>query len=113
MVCRVYSLESPRGGDSNEYAQYNIHDKLRKEKIPKISRNTSHLFFVVFLLLFFLSSSEQKLRVSYCDHPLSVSVVVRRLSSVGQVRYWVTWGQKLGHQVKSKEKLVDTLKVTF
>ena len=24
---------------------------------------------------------------------------------------WVTWGQKLGHQVKSKEKLVNTLEV--
>ena len=77
-------------------------------------------------------------RVSYCDHPLSV---IRRppsstislltlwrsqfwpsldetcpeylsLWNLGPVWYWVTWGQKLGHQVKSKEKL-NTLEVTF
>ena len=30
-----------------------------------------------------------------------------------QVRNWVTWGQKLGHQAKSKENLVNTLVVTF
>ena len=89
------------------------------------------------------SSPEQKLRVSYCDHTLSVvrhqSSVVRRqqlvlltlqrsqfwpnldetcpeylpLWNLGQVWYWVTWGKKLGHQVKSKEKLVNTLEVTF
>ena len=35
------------------------------------------------------------------------------LWNLGQVRYWVTWGKKLGHQVKSKEKLVNTLEVTF
>ena len=89
------------------------------------------------------SSPEQKLRVSYCHHPMSVvrrlSSIVRRSSStislltlqrsqfwpnldetwseclplwnLGQVWYWVTWGQKLGHQVKSKEKLVNTLEV--
>ena len=26
----------------------------------------------------------------------------------GQVWNWVTWGQKLGHQVKSKENIVNT-----
>ena len=89
--------------------------------------------------LWIFSSPEQKLRVSCCDHPLSV--VVRHSSStislltlwrsqfwpnldgtcpeclplwnLGQVRYWVIWGQKLGHQVKSKEKLVNTLEVIF
>ena len=35
------------------------------------------------------------------------------LWNLGQVRYWVTWDQKLGHQVTSKEKLVNTLAVTF
>ena len=87
-------------------------------------------------LCFFFSSPEHKLRVSYCHHPMSV---VRHSSStislltlkrsqfwpnldetwseclplwnLGQVRYWVTWVEKLGHQVKSKEKLVNTLEV--
>ena len=26
---------------------------------------------------------------------------------------WITWGEKLGHQTKSKENLVNTLEVTF
>ena len=33
--------------------------------------------------------------------------------NLGQVRYWVTWGQKLGHQVRSKDNIVNTLEVTF
>ena len=32
---------------------------------------------------------------------------------LGQVRNWVTWGQKLGHLAKSAENLVITLVVTF
>ena len=32
---------------------------------------------------------------------------------LGQVRNWVSWGQKLGHQAKPAEKLVNTLAVTF
>ena len=32
---------------------------------------------------------------------------------VGQAQNWVTWGQKLGHQAKSKNKLVNTLEVSF
>ena len=32
---------------------------------------------------------------------------------LGQVQNWVTWGQKLGHQAKSKEDLVNALEVTF
>ena len=35
------------------------------------------------------------------------------LWNLGQVWYWVTWGQKLGHQVKSKEKFVNPLEVIF
>ena len=99
--------------------------------IPELSSNTP-----LYQVPWIISSPEQKLRVSYCHHPLSV---VRRSSStislltlygsqfwpnleqtwseclplwnIGQGRYWVTWGQKLGHQVKSKEKLVNTLEV--
>ena len=33
--------------------------------------------------------------------------------NLGQVRNWVTWAQKLGHQVKSKENNVNTLEVPF
>ena len=32
---------------------------------------------------------------------------------LGQVRNWVTWGQKLGHLARSAENLVNTLAVTF
>ena len=32
---------------------------------------------------------------------------------LGQVRNWVSWGQKLGHQAKPAENLVNTLAVTF
>ena len=32
---------------------------------------------------------------------------------LGQVRNWVTWGQKRDHQAKSKENLVNTLVITF
>ena len=35
------------------------------------------------------------------------------LMNLGQVRNWVTWGQKLGHQAKSAEIFVNTLVVTF
>ena len=45
---------------------------------------------------------------NYFVHTLEVTV----LWNLGQVWYWVTWGKKLGHQVKSKEKLVNTLEVT-
>ena len=31
----------------------------------------------------------------------------------GQVQNWVTLGQKLGHQAKSKENLVNFLEVKF
>ena len=58
-----------------------------------------------------ISSLEQKLRVSYCNHPLSV--LCRSSSTISLLTLWITWGQKLGHQVKSKEKLVNTLEVTF
>ena len=30
-----------------------------------------------------------------------------------QVQNWVTWGQKVGHQARSAENLVNTLAVTF
>ena len=35
------------------------------------------------------------------------------LLNLGQVRNWVTWGQKLGHRARSAENLVNTLAVTF
>ena len=35
------------------------------------------------------------------------------LLSLGQIRNWVTWGQKLGHRARSAENLVNTLAVTF
>ena len=35
------------------------------------------------------------------------------LLNLGQVRNWVTWGQKLGHRASSAENLVNTLAVTF
>ena len=69
------------------------------------------------------SSPEQKLRVSYYHHPLSVVVRHQQFWNnhhescsiclswwfLGQVWNWVTWGQKLGHQAKSAENLVNTL----
>ena len=33
--------------------------------------------------------------------------------NLGHVQNWVTWGQKQGHQVKSKENIVNTLEVPF
>ena len=66
----------------------------------------------------FFSSPEQKLKVSFVITLCPSSVRLDEtwseclpLWNLGQVRYWVTWGQKLGHQVKSKEKLVNTLQV--
>ena len=38
-VCCVYSLESPHGGDSNEYTQYTIINI--KKKSPKIILNVT------------------------------------------------------------------------
>ena len=35
------------------------------------------------------------------------------LMTLGQVRNWVTWSQKLGHWAKSAENFVNTLAVTF
>ena len=35
------------------------------------------------------------------------------LMSLGQIWNLVSWGQKLGHQTKSKEKLVNTPEVTL
>ena len=32
---------------------------------------------------------------------------------LGLVQNWVTWSQKLGHQARSKENLIDTIEVTF
>ena len=39
--------------------------------------------------------------------------LAQNLYEIGQVWNEVTWGKKLGHQVKSKENLVNTLEVTF
>ena len=33
--------------------------------------------------------------------------------ALGQDQNWVTWGQKLGHQAKSKENFVNTPDVIF
>ena len=32
---------------------------------------------------------------------------------IGQVPNWVPWGQKLGHQAKSKQNLIKFLEVTI
>ena len=99
-------------------------------------RVTLPLFFINFFCFFNLgfSSPERKLRISCCDHPLSIVSTVSLLTlyrsqfwpsldetcteylplwNLGQVRCWVTWGQKIGHQAKSKENLVNTLAVIF
>ena len=38
-LCYVFSLESPHGGDSNEYSQYTIFQYISKRKSPKIILN--------------------------------------------------------------------------
>ena len=35
------------------------------------------------------------------------------LMILGQIRNWITWGQKLGHRAKSEEDLVNTPEVIF
>ena len=35
-LCYVFSLESPHGGDSNEYSQYTIFNIYQKENHPKL-----------------------------------------------------------------------------
>ena len=34
-------------------------------------------------------------------------------SNLGQVPNWAIWGQKLGHKIKLKENLLNTLEATF
>ena len=43
-VCCVFSLESPHGGDSNEYTQYTI-SNINKENHPKLSQICSYGIF--------------------------------------------------------------------
>ena len=43
-VCCVFSLESPHGGDSNEYTQYTI-SNIQKRKFPKLSQICSNEIF--------------------------------------------------------------------
>ena len=55
----MYSLESPRWGDSNEYTTYILMMKIGK--IPKISLN---IFFYLFIYFFFFELSDEFLRDS-------------------------------------------------
>ena len=45
-VCYVFSLESPRRGDCNEYTRHTIyHFQYKKEKSPKLSQVCSYGIF--------------------------------------------------------------------
>ena len=52
------------------------------------------------------------LEVTFFKKSSRILLKIFVLMILGQIRNWVTWGQKPGHQAKSKENLVNTQEVT-
>ena len=72
MVCLVYSLESPRWGDSNEYTQHTFHDKIRK---------FSYFFFLSYRKNF--GDIQNQVRISHGKQAISVRAIESRLYQEG------------------------------